>query len=175
MGLVFAISVGCVGDRGEWSLLVVTAAGHWLDTWLDGALRAGGYQLGYRRLMTARRLRGGLWFPPGHKVSVLPRKNAMNWLGQTYTSHPADLSSLIRLAQESVELRAWAQELAAELSAQRIRFRAEHTIFRRQAALIRESLHHLRLREGAVPLLPGWRYTADTLAPRPDIDETLDR
>ncbi|WP_207807992.1 MULTISPECIES: hypothetical protein [unclassified Pseudomonas] len=38
MGLVFTISFEC-GGRGEWSLLVVTAAGHWLDAWLDGALR----------------------------------------------------------------------------------------------------------------------------------------
>lgn len=30
MGLVFTISVECVGDRWEWSLLMVTANGHWL-------------------------------------------------------------------------------------------------------------------------------------------------
>lgn len=35
MGLVFTISVECVGDRWEWSLLMVTANGHWLDTWLN--------------------------------------------------------------------------------------------------------------------------------------------
>ena len=40
MGLVFTISVECVGDRWEWSLLMVTANGHWLDTWLDAALRS---------------------------------------------------------------------------------------------------------------------------------------
>lgn len=30
MGLVFTISVEWVGDRWEWSLLMVTANGHWL-------------------------------------------------------------------------------------------------------------------------------------------------
>lgn len=33
MGLVFTISVECVGDRWEWSLLMVTENGHWLDAW----------------------------------------------------------------------------------------------------------------------------------------------
>lgn len=32
---------GSFGDRWEWSLLVVTANGHWLDECLDGA-RGGG-------------------------------------------------------------------------------------------------------------------------------------
>lgn len=40
MGLVFTISVECVGDRWEWSLLMVTADGHWLDAWLYAALRS---------------------------------------------------------------------------------------------------------------------------------------
>jgi hypothetical protein len=38
--LLFTISVESAGHRREWSLLMVTATGHWLDTWLDGALRA---------------------------------------------------------------------------------------------------------------------------------------
>ena len=40
MGLVFSISVEWVGDRWEWSLLMVTANGHWLDAWLGAGLRS---------------------------------------------------------------------------------------------------------------------------------------
>lgn len=31
---------GSFGDRWEWSLLMVTANGHWLGAWLDAALRS---------------------------------------------------------------------------------------------------------------------------------------
>lgn len=39
-GSVFTISVGCVVDRGEWSLSAVTATGHWVNAWLGASLRA---------------------------------------------------------------------------------------------------------------------------------------
>lgn len=119
--------------------------------------------------MTARRLRGAPKAPPGLQVNVLPRERPMTWLGQTFISHTADLSGLIRLMQESVELRARSQELAAELTTHRIRFQAEHTIFLRRVSSIRDSLRHLRTKERTVPLLPGWRRVADSF--RPDLTE----
>jgi hypothetical protein len=58
MGLVFTISVECAGDRWEWSLLMVTANGHWLDAWRELAL-----WLMPRRLTFAIKWRIPKWIP----------------------------------------------------------------------------------------------------------------
>lgn len=53
MGLVFTISVECVGGLREWSLLVVTATGR-CGRYPPKSSSIGGYQLGYLRAQPGR-------------------------------------------------------------------------------------------------------------------------